>query len=67
MATTYGTLPTGLAPRPTKRGTAMITLLCLGVVALASVVFMVHSAGSIVDLTKVSGNAANQVSPKSGP
>jgi hypothetical protein len=68
MATSYGTIPSSLTRRPSKSGAAMIGLLSLGVVALASVVIMVHSPsmfGPVVDLTKVSGKAAESVSLRS--
>jgi hypothetical protein len=59
----YGTVPSNLARKPMRRGTVMVALFAMGVVALASVVVMSRSAGSIVDLTKVSDKQANLVSP----
>ncbi len=59
----YGTVPSNLARKPMRRGTVMVALFSMGVVALASVVIMLHSAGvSVVDLTKVSDKQANLVS-----
>ena len=59
----YGTVPSSLARKPMHRGTVMVALFSMGVVALASVVIMSHSAGvSVVDLTKVSDKQANLVS-----
>jgi hypothetical protein len=57
----YGTVPSGLARKPMRRGTVMVALFSMGVVALASVVIMLHTA-TVVDLTKVSDKQANLVS-----
>ena len=64
MATSYGTIPYGSARRPMQRGTVLTALFLLGVVALASVVLMSHSfngSDAVVDLAKVSSQAATQV------
>ena len=58
----YGSVPSSIARKPMRRGTVMVALFSLGVVALASVVIMLHSGVSVVDLTKVSDKQANIVS-----